>query len=529
MSRGRRIKLDLTDFVKDAGALRWMFIREENSSTISDVQERLRDEYQQLGEHDLITLFLDNFSLPPWETAELLQPGDLVKVTRTQSRQSVTRARQDEDRSDKGRRVTSSGARQQMKTQSSSSSSSSESDNEDGNSKPPTMTNIPSTAVKRKAASSSSDSSSESSSESEDSGIKTKSTAKAKTDEKSEESPSDSSEDSDSEQDEKVVKKSAVLKKPAVAIVKGPMPLKPRRKRKRKNKNKNKLSPEETPVFEAEIQPTSYDLNSLNTNNSHLTFDDNNEMDLREDIETKQAEEFTEEDVKKLYEQSVSSQLTTKGNKVASCPVNSVKMSPVGMKSSAGEGCEAALIKQFDDKKITNNKVVSTPNPMFKPRVLSVKEMAVKSNRKEPLNLSNGAGAVTSTNINGSNDTKEVENLSQFSALLNCNGAVFDRNEHPVKDYSAFHVVGESGPRVGDIIAFKHIEMSENYTPELSQYKEGKVVDVGENHSVVFEMITQSKVKKSGRFEIEEFQCSEDEKNKTFSWSELIEPRLVFP
>ena len=85
MAGGRRIKLDLTDFVKDAGGQRWMFVSRDDFSTISDVVDRLREEHHQLGQHDLVTLLLDNFTLPPWESVELLQSGDLVKVYRTKS------------------------------------------------------------------------------------------------------------------------------------------------------------------------------------------------------------------------------------------------------------------------------------------------------------------------------------------------------------------------------------------------------------------------------------------------------------
>ena len=81
----QRIKLDLTDFVKDAGGQRWMFVSRDDFSTISDVVDRLREEHQQLGQHDIVTLFLDNFTLPPWESVELLQSGDLVKVCRTKA------------------------------------------------------------------------------------------------------------------------------------------------------------------------------------------------------------------------------------------------------------------------------------------------------------------------------------------------------------------------------------------------------------------------------------------------------------
>ena len=85
MAGKRRIKLDLTDFVKDAGGQRWMFVSRDDFSTISDVVDRLREEHQQLGQHDIVTLLLDNFTLPPWESVELLQSGDLVKVCRTKA------------------------------------------------------------------------------------------------------------------------------------------------------------------------------------------------------------------------------------------------------------------------------------------------------------------------------------------------------------------------------------------------------------------------------------------------------------
>ena len=85
MTDGKRIKLDLTDFVKDAGGQRWMFVSREDFSTISDVVDRLREQHQKLGQHDIVTLLLDNFTLPPSESVELLQSGDVVKVCRTKA------------------------------------------------------------------------------------------------------------------------------------------------------------------------------------------------------------------------------------------------------------------------------------------------------------------------------------------------------------------------------------------------------------------------------------------------------------
>ena len=85
MAGGRRIKLDLSDFVKEAGGKRWMFVSQEEFSTISDVVARLREEHKQLGQKYIVTLLLDNFTLPSWESVELLQSGDLVKVFRTKA------------------------------------------------------------------------------------------------------------------------------------------------------------------------------------------------------------------------------------------------------------------------------------------------------------------------------------------------------------------------------------------------------------------------------------------------------------
>ena len=561
MAGGRRIKLDLTDFVKDAEGQRWMFVSRDDFSTISDVVDRLREEHQQLGQHDIVTLLLDNFTLPPWESVELLQSGDLVKVCRTKplqdktptvsksltstpkltkkkpvSSSSDTSSSESEEEEDKakGRNVPSA----PRKTKSSSSSSSEDSSVESKKIRAvPAMTNVR-TAGKRKAAESSSSSdSSDSSSDSEKDAVKTTTvpnTVRPNLKAKPKDSSSESSEDTtDSEEKEEDQAKRKATKPVQVNVEagEGSMFAKPRRKRKRKNKNKNKLAPEDAPVFEAEIVPTSYDLNNQRKSNAHVKFDD--QMEVDENIESQDTEEFTEADVRKLYEQSVSSRPAEKSVNVApssSSGANSVNSIRVD-NSTTTTGCEAALMKQFDEKKVSNNQVVSSSasNFMFKPRVLSVKEMTVKTTRKEPLSFSNGVASSNSNTPQEASNVKEADPLSHFSALLNCGGKVFDKNDEPAKDYTAYHLVSQSGPRVGDVIAFKHLDLGVNYTPEVSEYKEGKVLEVDENQSVVFEMITKSKVKKNGRFEMEENQSMEDEKHKTFPWHELIEPRLIFP
>ena len=81
---GRRIRLDLSDFVLDIGSHRWMFLSDDKFSTVSDLVEQLKEEYTQLEAEDMVQVFMDgDFVIPPWESIEILQSGDLVRVVRT--------------------------------------------------------------------------------------------------------------------------------------------------------------------------------------------------------------------------------------------------------------------------------------------------------------------------------------------------------------------------------------------------------------------------------------------------------------
>jgi len=187
--------------------------------------------------------------------------------------------------------------------------------------------------------------------------------------------------------------------------------------------------------------------------------------------------------------------------------------------------CEDVLMKQFDDNRVTNNTIVTktAPKIVFTPRALSLTEMRKDSPKNKNLKFSNQS---------------QNPDLSQFSALLNCRDAVFNKNEKKAdeasmdivenKDYSAYHAVSDSGPRVGDVIAFKVVEMGENYAPEVSDFKEGKVLECDGTNTVTFELLKMSKKKKTGKFEIGE-DADQEEKVQTFNWAELIEPRLMFP
>ena len=187
-------------------------------------------------------------------------------------------------------------------------------------------------------------------------------------------------------------------------------------------------------------------------------------------------------------------------------------------------------MKQFDEKVVTNNAVIkkTAPKIVFTPRALNLKEMKKDSPKNRNLQFSNQTAA---------------PDMSQFSALLNCNGAVFSKNiekgggstmetlDSEVmdnKDYSAYHAVSDTGPRVGDVIAFKVVEMGENYAPEVSDYKEGKVLECDGTNTVTFELLKMTKKKKTGKFELDDAN-EENEQVKTFNWADIIEPRLMFP
>jgi len=103
---GKRIKLNLSDFVSDAGCKRWMYLSEGAVSTVSDLVDILRSEYTQIGENDLVTLLLDNFILPHWESIDILQSGDLVTVIRNKTKTKQSTVESGTPRIEKKEKVT---------------------------------------------------------------------------------------------------------------------------------------------------------------------------------------------------------------------------------------------------------------------------------------------------------------------------------------------------------------------------------------------------------------------------------------
>ena len=86
-------------------------------------------------------------------------------------------------------------------------------------------------------------------------------------------------------------------------------------------------------------------------------------------------------------------------------------------------------------------------------------------------------------------------------------------------------------PRINDLIAFKLLEMAEDYSPVISEFQEGVVraLDGTAPESAVLELEMlggPSKMRRSGRFELG-LDDTSDETIKEISWSRLIDPKLV--
>ncbi|NXL45964.1 COIL protein, partial [Podilymbus podiceps] len=108
-------------------------------------------------------------------------------------------------------------------------------------------------------------------------------------------------------------------------------------------------------------------------------------------------------------------------------------------------------------------------------------------------------------------------------AATNTSVLVQNPVEVPKRDYSVLPLLA-APPQVGERIAFKLLELTENYSPEVSDYK------------VLFFFLPLVLAKEPGKFdlvyqsadgaELIEYAVSQDTKI-TESWDALIEPRLI--
>ncbi|NXT07038.1 COIL protein, partial [Prunella fulvescens] len=141
-----------------------------------------------------------------------------------------------------------------------------------------------------------------------------------------------------------------------------------------------------------------------------------------------------------------------------------------------------------------------------------------------------GRGANPGFFYNYSSEGQKQRQLNE--SATNTSVLVQNPMEIPKRDYSVLPLLA-APPQVGERIAFKRLELTENYSPEVSDYKTFKVSLVCGWLSCLFGF---SAAKEPGKFdlvyqsadgvELIEYAVPQDTKI-TESWDALIEPRLI--
>jgi len=601
---GIRVKLDLSDFVMDVGARRWMLITPGKMVTVGDLLEKLRGEYGQVGEEDNLTVFLEEqFLVPPWEPLNILKEGDLLRVTLSRGGNlheppnakkrrmeagagEKTKANQEKpqskDASSKGAVKKGKSIENPKKVSSDDSSSSSDSSSEEEVRAPikslnKTIENNKQGVPKKltEAQQSSSSDSSDSSDEEEDGGkanvaaekkllpptnilpkaqvatqqskvtssssdedespknklstVKAAESTKSTSGKRAEPTPackSSSSSSSSEEEEENTTKSNPMKGQPAVNGLNngtGDVQNKKKRKRKRKPKNKNKLSLDQIPDFGPPIQPDPAFAKKaeVEKKNGHQRFEE--EVENME-VEEEEVENISAEAMKALYNKSVS--VPPVATMPAGSPsLNQVKPlhTPKSITANGSVSCEEALLASQDQRVASNgnvaSKVKAPPRVVFRPRALDVAQL------RQPIQVERGSA---SSRFQLSTSTTAPTGME---ALLNCQGQVFSKDGSEAsavnsavkeRDYSSFPPLS-AVPGVGAVVAFKVMELSADYTPGVSAYKEGKVLAV-EGQKLSIELVAGI-IRRSGRFELGEEEVVE--KNVEHNMRDLIEPVLV--
>ncbi|NXS86167.1 COIL protein, partial [Erpornis zantholeuca] len=145
-----------------------------------------------------------------------------------------------------------------------------------------------------------------------------------------------------------------------------------------------------------------------------------------------------------------------------------------------------------------------------------------------------GRGANPGFFYNYSSGGQKQRQLNE--AMTNTSVLVQNPMEIPKRDYSVLPLLA-APPQVGERIAFKRLELSENYSPEVSDYKSRQVLKTGASKILLLLQVTWFLVaKEPGKFdlvyqsadgeELIEYAVPQDTKI-TESWDALIEPRLI--
>ncbi|KAF1380129.1 hypothetical protein PFLUV_G00183300 [Perca fluviatilis] len=107
----------------------------------------------------------------------------------------------------------------------------------------------------------------------------------------------------------------------------------------------------------------------------------------------------------------------------------------------------------------------------------------------------------------------------------------------PKRDYSSMPLLA-APPQVGQKIAFKLLELTENYTPQVSEYKEGRIVSFDlTTKQIELELLNASQAPvEPGKFDLV-YQNADGSESVEYAvsrgsrvterWDSLLEPRLI--
>ncbi|XP_073091502.1 coilin [Manis javanica] len=136
------------------------------------------------------------------------------------------------------------------------------------------------------------------------------------------------------------------------------------------------------------------------------------------------------------------------------------------------------------------------------------------------------------------NRNAEFQKQQQLNDMVtNTSTIIQNPVETHKKDYSLLPLLA-AAPQVGEKIAFKLLELTSDYSPDVSDYKEGKILSHNsETQQVDIEILSSlPAMKEPGKFdlvyhnengtEVVEYAVTQ-EKRITVFWRELIDPRLI--
>uniref|UniRef100_A0A8C3WCL3 Coilin n=1 Tax=Catagonus wagneri TaxID=51154 RepID=A0A8C3WCL3_9CETA len=146
-----------------------------------------------------------------------------------------------------------------------------------------------------------------------------------------------------------------------------------------------------------------------------------------------------------------------------------------------------------------------------------------------------GRGAAVPCVLNRNAEYQKQQQLNEM--VTNSSTIIQNPIETRKRDYSLLPLLA-AAPQVGEKIAFKLLELTSDYFPDISDYKEGKILSHNpETQQVDIEILSSlPAMKEPGKFdlvyhnengaEVVEYAVTQ-EKRITVFWRELIDPRLI--